>query len=75
MSCTSVFCDLTALPLLDGKDVAVACDSISRRKCPALHLLAVAAVIAAALFWPAPAGAQSASRADVAARDQLIANQ
>ena len=47
----------------------------SRRRRPAIHLIAAISVLATAPFWTATAGAQTATLADIATRDQLIFNQ
>ena len=41
----------------------------------AVHLLAAIALLATELVWPATAGAQTATHADIVTRDQLIFNQ
>ena len=47
----------------------------SRRRRLAIHLIAATSLLATAPFWSATAGAQTATPADVAIRDQLIFNQ
>ena len=47
----------------------------SSRRRLAIHLFAAISLLATAPFWPASAGAQTATPADIATRDQLIYDQ